>query len=191
MRPKLYRAVRGFGERETASWRIPEMPGQRLSFLTFAIGGVQARSVAPMAKQRDDKAANKSGRQSEQGTRVLPMELQIGDRLTDETGEWEVIGHPYTTECRDEEYDVGKRPERQEPARVSVPASSCPGARPRTSERALRRMRSGCPVAAGSNSDRPALRERAELGRQSGLRLGSLPTPDRPCLVARYCRHTP
>ena len=29
--------------------------------------------------------------------RVLPMELQIGDRLADETGEWEVIGRPYTT----------------------------------------------------------------------------------------------
>jgi len=29
--------------------------------------------------------------------RVLPMELQIGDRITDETGEWEVIGRPYTT----------------------------------------------------------------------------------------------
>jgi len=25
------------------------------------------------------------------------MELQIGDRLTDETGEWETIGRPYTT----------------------------------------------------------------------------------------------
>jgi len=24
------------------------------------------------------------------------MELQIGDRLSDETGEWEVIGRPYT-----------------------------------------------------------------------------------------------
>ena len=30
-------------------------------------------------------------------TRVLPMQLQIGDRLTDETGEWEVVGRPYTT----------------------------------------------------------------------------------------------
>ena len=29
--------------------------------------------------------------------RVLPMELQVGDRLADETGEWEVIGRPYTT----------------------------------------------------------------------------------------------
>jgi len=30
-------------------------------------------------------------------TRVLPMQLRIGDRLTDATGEWEVVGHPYTT----------------------------------------------------------------------------------------------
>jgi hypothetical protein len=29
--------------------------------------------------------------------RVLPMQLQIGDWLTDETGEYEVIGRPYTT----------------------------------------------------------------------------------------------
>jgi hypothetical protein len=30
-------------------------------------------------------------------TRVFPMLLRIGDRLTDETGEWEIIGRPYTT----------------------------------------------------------------------------------------------
>jgi len=24
------------------------------------------------------------------------MQLQIGDRMSDSTGEWEVIGHPYT-----------------------------------------------------------------------------------------------
>jgi hypothetical protein len=29
--------------------------------------------------------------------RVLPMQLHVGDRLTDETGEYEVIGQPYTT----------------------------------------------------------------------------------------------
>jgi hypothetical protein len=29
--------------------------------------------------------------------RILPMELQLGDRITDETGEWEVIGRPFTT----------------------------------------------------------------------------------------------
>ena len=25
------------------------------------------------------------------------MQLQIGDRMTDSTGEWEVVGRPYTT----------------------------------------------------------------------------------------------
>jgi hypothetical protein len=29
--------------------------------------------------------------------RVLPMQLQIGDRLTDETGKYEVVARPYTT----------------------------------------------------------------------------------------------
>ena len=29
--------------------------------------------------------------------RVLPTQLQVGDRLADETGEWEVTGRPFTT----------------------------------------------------------------------------------------------
>ena len=29
-------------------------------------------------------------------TRLLPMQLKPGDRLTDSTGEWEIVGHPYT-----------------------------------------------------------------------------------------------
>jgi len=29
--------------------------------------------------------------------RVLPMQLQIGDRMTDSTAEWQVVGRPYTT----------------------------------------------------------------------------------------------
>ena len=29
--------------------------------------------------------------------RVLPMQLQIGDRFVDETGMWEVASRPYTT----------------------------------------------------------------------------------------------
>ncbi len=45
--------------------------------------------------------------------RVLPMELQIGDRIADETGEWEVIGRPYTTaggkDARVRVQRVGKR----------------------------------------------------------------------------------
>ena len=28
--------------------------------------------------------------------KVLPMQLRVGDRLADETGEWEVIGRSYT-----------------------------------------------------------------------------------------------
>jgi hypothetical protein len=29
--------------------------------------------------------------------RLLPMQLQIGDRMMDSTGEWQVVGRPYTT----------------------------------------------------------------------------------------------
>jgi hypothetical protein len=29
--------------------------------------------------------------------RFLPMQLQIGDRMTDSTGEWQVAGRPYST----------------------------------------------------------------------------------------------
>ena len=29
--------------------------------------------------------------------RVFPTQLQVGDRFSDESGEWEVIGRPYTT----------------------------------------------------------------------------------------------
>ena len=29
--------------------------------------------------------------------RVFPMQLQVGDKFGDESGEWEVIAHPYTT----------------------------------------------------------------------------------------------
>ena len=25
------------------------------------------------------------------------MQIQVGDKFSDESGEWEVIGHPYTT----------------------------------------------------------------------------------------------
>ena len=28
---------------------------------------------------------------------ILPMQLQVGDRFVDETGEWEIIGRPYST----------------------------------------------------------------------------------------------
>ena len=47
-----------------------------------------------MAKPRPEK---KSDPVPPATRRVLPMELQIGDRLANETGDWEVIGRPYTT----------------------------------------------------------------------------------------------
>src|SRR5437870_3767054 len=60
-----------------------------------------------MAKQKPEQKRERESRQPEfpetkapaptATTRVLPMQLQIGDRLADETGEWEVIGRPYTT----------------------------------------------------------------------------------------------
>jgi hypothetical protein len=41
------------------------------------------------SKKREPQAAGDS--------KILPMELQVGDHITDETGEWEVIRQPYTT----------------------------------------------------------------------------------------------
>jgi hypothetical protein len=46
-----------------------------------------------MAKPRPEKKREPA----EPTTKVLPMELQVGDRLADETGEWEVIAPPYST----------------------------------------------------------------------------------------------
>ena len=47
-----------------------------------------------MAKAKAEKTREPT---SPAERRVLPMELQVGDRLADETGEWEVIARPYTT----------------------------------------------------------------------------------------------
>src|SRR5438093_6700882 len=61
-----------------------------------------------MAKARPKKKPERNaGRQlpsptprqpaSSSTTRVLPMQLMVGDRLIDETGEWEVTVRPYTS----------------------------------------------------------------------------------------------
>jgi hypothetical protein len=47
-----------------------------------------------MARPRPEKE-DQPGTPAER--RVLPMELRIGDRPTDETGEWEIIARPYAT----------------------------------------------------------------------------------------------
>jgi hypothetical protein len=42
-------------------------------------------------------------------TRILPTQLQLGDRLTDETGDWEIIGRQYMTNAgKDAHARVGK-----------------------------------------------------------------------------------
>ncbi len=54
--------------------------------------GKRCDRSARMARQRPEKklAAPPAT------LRVLPMELHVGDRLADETGEWEVVARPYT-----------------------------------------------------------------------------------------------
>jgi hypothetical protein len=62
-----------------------------------------------MAKARSEKKREKHGGAQPpplpgtrepsppSATRLLPMQLQIGDRLSDETGDWEVVNRPHTT----------------------------------------------------------------------------------------------
>ena len=47
-----------------------------------------------MAKSPPEK---KRKPQSAADPKFLPTELQVGDRLDDDTGEWEVIAAPYST----------------------------------------------------------------------------------------------
>ena len=47
-----------------------------------------------MAKSRSEKKGQPT---APSDSKILPTDLRVGDRLTDETGEWEVIGQPYTT----------------------------------------------------------------------------------------------
>ena len=49
---------------------------------------------AGMAKPKPEK---KPAAAAPATRRILPMELQLGDRIVDETGEWEVASRPYTT----------------------------------------------------------------------------------------------
>ena len=54
------------------------------------------RDLLPTAGPRPEKKRQEApGQPAEQ--RVLPMQLQLGDRLVDETGMWEVASRPYTT----------------------------------------------------------------------------------------------
>jgi hypothetical protein len=47
---------------------------------------------------------------------VLPMEIQVGDRFTDEEGEWEVVSHPAAL------HGSGGRNSQRQSATVTWPA---------------------------------------------------------------------
>ena len=50
-----------------------------------------------MARPRPEKPEKKPDSVRSTEPRLLPMQLRIGDRLIDETGEWEIVGRPYMT----------------------------------------------------------------------------------------------
>jgi hypothetical protein len=49
--------------------------------------GTKRTRKPPAATPQEKPAASK----------ILPMDLRVGDRLKNETGEWEVVGRPFTT----------------------------------------------------------------------------------------------
>ena len=53
------------------------------------VGGDNVMARPRPEKKREPRAAA--------GTKILPMELRVGDRLADKTGDWEVIALPYNT----------------------------------------------------------------------------------------------
>ena len=65
-----------------------------------------------MAKPRPQK---KGGPQSAADSKILPIELRVGDRLADAAEEWEVIAPPYST--------AGGRVVHARVQRISEPAS--------------------------------------------------------------------
>src|SRR5512138_1589961 len=68
----------------------PALPGSRRHGVRFrAQRGTTFGGPAGMAKPPPEKNSPER--------RVLPMDLQVGDRIEDETGEYEIIGRPYTT----------------------------------------------------------------------------------------------
>ena len=71
-----------------------------------------------MAKPRPEKPEKKLSAAAAAPTRVLPMQLQVGDRIVDETGEYEVIGRPYTTAAGKNAHARVKRVDRADVAMI-------------------------------------------------------------------------
>jgi hypothetical protein len=77
--------------------------------------GHEGSGSRELAKPRPEKKRDDENKPGEQ--RVLPMQIQVGDRLTDETGEYEIIGRPYTTNAGK---DVHARVKRVDDAEVTM-----------------------------------------------------------------------
>jgi hypothetical protein len=71
--------------------RAGKMPSRRPDRILGGpgVGGVNVIARSRPEKKREPRAAA--------DPKILPMELQVGDRLANETGEWEVIAPPYST----------------------------------------------------------------------------------------------
>ena len=54
---------------------------------------------------------------------ILPMQLQVGDRFTDEEGDWEVTGRPYTTREGEVVHVTIQRTSSGSPVRASAPST--------------------------------------------------------------------
>jgi len=50
-----------------------------------------------VSAKRSRKPAPVASREKPAPRGLLPMQLKPGDRLADSTGEWEVVGRPFTT----------------------------------------------------------------------------------------------
>jgi hypothetical protein len=48
-------------------------------------------------RPKGSRSTKKTVQEPPRAGSVLPMELRVGDRFTDETGEWEITGHPFTS----------------------------------------------------------------------------------------------
>jgi len=91
--------------------------------------------VVPKRREKNSEPAPSSV------ARVLPMELQIGDRLTDETGDYEVIGRPYTTQMGK---NVHVRVKREDGIRGCQCHSVVAAIKPSLSERSTERHLASC-----------------------------------------------
>jgi hypothetical protein len=78
-------------------WAAPESTSWAASPRRFSSCPCSSKDHAETGPSGDTGYMAKSREQKAPETLVYPADLQLGDRLADERGEWEVIGRPFTT----------------------------------------------------------------------------------------------